>query len=728
MAPNWAMGNSYGDDRRHSTSRGESYRPGERERPQAPRRDSRDGRYRNDTGDIRSPHETRNPREYRRDNEPSRPYNDANPNTNANPNPKIPDGPRKMTNHAVGGAPEKSSDELQFKRINVDKHLATNSMSGTAPAPVMPKAKNPELQDVFENAYNLGEKSNKRLLLSMRKKKAVQENAQRQLEKEKFEKSAKSYAPFIGQSNRFNTIDSTLDEQFEAADDDYRHTLERFVACLALMSQPPATNTQDPAIAVLEAKLEQVSQLMAEQTEQIQSLLKENKKYSALKSDHDALQLNVRALEDTILHLQSQHTNTDSENKSLRKQLEDLQSNTKENLKLSQSQLNELRNQFTKATEDLNSFKVGLENRITGIEAKLDDFTDYDDVKRKIDELDVVTVNEVCSTWVDNDLKTKLEEYSLHRQDDSSTQEAVRSLRQEVNSLQDSYAAISRPDKRIDLSMETIEAAISTKISAAEKSMSEDVEKLCQGRDDIYGGFIDDAIARIAVLEHGTPKHEGLEKRVQSLEEWKVEHTASVDRNQSPTLADRVTQLEGKKFGHRVDRIDLNVGDLNRKYETLAGKIVTSEWVDHRVRELFDGVHLDSINDAKVLQHKILAMENAIKTIEHATRTLDGQFQNLSTKQLAENIVQLANPGIEQRLGRLESKTNHHDGIVSRHTDQLGQFLDLVRAWKPGEKRTASPSHLDEPSKRRRLETNGRHPSPLQQQQQLNSPSRHPSA
>ncbi|KAI0541375.1 hypothetical protein GGR58DRAFT_17593 [Xylaria digitata] len=723
MTPNWAMGNSYGDERRHATSRGESYRPGERERPQAPRRDSRDGRYRNETSDIRSPRETRNPREYRRD-EPPRPRTDANANTN----PKIPEGPKRMSNNAVTGAPEKPSDELQFKRVNVatDKHLATNSMANTASAPAIPRAKNPELQDVFENAYNLGEKWNKRLLLSIRRKKAVQENAQRQLEKEKFDKSAKSFAPFIGQSNRFNGIDSSLNEQVKAADDDYLHVLEQFVARLMPISQPVATNDPDPVIAALEAKVEQISQLAAKQTEQIQSLLEENKKYNALKSDHDALQSKVRAFDDAILHLQSQHTNIDNENKSLKKQLEDLQSNTQENLKSSESQLNELRNQSSKAAEDLKSFKIGLENRMTGIEAKLDDFADYDDFKRKLDELDLVTVNEVCSTWVDNDLKTKLKEYSQQRQDDSSTQEALQLLRQEVGSLQDSYTTISRSDKGTDLSMKTIEAAISAKISAAEKSINEDIEKLCQGRDNIYGDYIDKAVARITTLENGTSKQEGLEKRIQSLEQWKVERSAWMDQSQSPTLADRVTQLEGKKVGHRVDRIDLNVGDLNRKYEALEKKAVTNEWVDHRVRELLIGMYPDSTNDVKILQRKIPAIELAIKT-------LDGQFQNLSTKQLAESIVRLTTPGFEQRLGKLESKTNYHDGTINRHTEQLGHLLDLVRAWKPGEKRTASPSYLDEPSKKRRLETNGRHPSPLQQQQQQqqqqpNDPNRHPSA
>ncbi|TGJ78848.1 hypothetical protein E0Z10_g9916 [Xylaria hypoxylon] len=725
MASNRPIGNPYSDERRHAGPHREPYRLGERDRPPM-RRDSRDGRYRHEPADVRSPHEPRNAREYRRDNEPPRPRSEANP--------RILEGPRSMSSNSAAGAPDKPSEELHFKRINIasDKHITTNSATGNVPTPTMPKAKNPELQDAFENVYNWGEKLKKRLLLSIRQNKVAQESNQRRLENEKIDKSAKSFAPFIGLNNRFNATDSALNEQLKVVDDEYYGGIERLVACLTAVPEPAAANHQDPVIASLEAKIDQISQLAAKQTEQIKGLLEENKKYSALKADHDALQLKFSTFDNAIYTLQSQQANIDTENKSLKKQLEDLQSDTKNNLKSSEVQLTELSKRLSIATEAQELFETVLKERITGIETKLDDFTDYDDIKGKLDELDLVTFNEICQTWVDNNLKTQFEQSNQRHQDDSSTQEALQSLRQEVDSLRNSHATVSQPDKGIDLSMEAIEATISTKIAAAEKSINEDINKLCQGRDNIYGDLIDGAVARITILERGASNYSGLEPRIQLLERWKADRSTLVNQTQDPNLAERVTFLEGKKVGHRVDRIDLDVGDLNRKYEALkseVGQLVKHDWFDLRLQDLLKSVSITSglVNDVKDLQRKI-------PTIELATKALDTQFQNLSTKQLAEQIVRLTNPVFEQRLGKLEVKTNNleanvnkHDRTVNHHAQQLKQFSGLVRVWEPGEKRTTSPGHLDEPSKKRKLDTNGRHPSPLQQQQR-NNRDRHPSA
>ncbi|KAI0414945.1 hypothetical protein F5X98DRAFT_234005 [Xylaria grammica] len=720
MAPNWSMGDSYGDERRLSGPHGDSYRSRERERPPPPRRDSRDGRYRGETGDIRSPHEARTSREYRRDDEPPRPRGNAIP--------KSTEGPRRMSNNSAVGGPERPGDELHIKHINIasDRHITTNSATSDAPAPVIPKAKNPELQEVFENVYSWGEKCNKRLLLSIRRDRFAQESAQRRLEKEKFDKSAKSYAPFIGLGNRWNTTDPALDEQLKGAEEEYLRVVEELAARFTAIPESAAASRQDPVVVALEAKVDQISQLAAKQTEQIQGLLEENKKYSALKSDHDALQSKVRTFDDTIQTLQSKQANMDNENKSLKKQLEDLQSDTQKSLLSFEARLVDLPSEAVAAQKSLG---IGLENRVIGIEAKLDDFTDYDDIKGKLDELDLVTFNEICQTWVDNNLKTRLEQYSQRRQDDSSTQEELRLLRQEVDSLRNSYAATSQPGKETNLSMETIEAAIGTKIAAAERSINEDMKIFCQGKDNIYADLIDNAVARIAALERGASNHSGLGSRIQLLEQWKTEKLASMDQNQGSNLADRVAHLEDTRVGTRVERIDLEVNSLVRKFEALQGEVgqlVKREWVDLRMQELLVsfGINPGLANDVKDVQRRIPALEDLqrkIPALELAIKTLDSQYQHISTKQLAEHIVRLTQPGIEQRLGKLEgrantleTKTAMNDRSIEKHTGELSQALALLRSMM-GEKRTASPVHVDEPNKRRRLDTNGRHPSPLQQ-------------
>ncbi|KAI0904183.1 hypothetical protein F4823DRAFT_628820 [Ustulina deusta] len=647
MAPTYAWTN-YADERRSSSSRRESYRPGA-ERPQPARRDSRDGRHANESGGLRSPSDTRPPREHRRDNEPPRPHGDANFTP--------PEGPKRPSKNPAAGAPDKLSDGLNFKPINIasDKHIATNnSVVGNSVTPAIPKAKNPKLQEAFENAYNLGETVNKRVLLRIRKKKLSQERTQQRLENEKFLREAAAYPPYHGLGDKFSPTDRALDDEIKVNEDGYLRDLEQFVAHSA------TTNHQDPMIAALETKVEQISQQLAKQTEQIQSLLEENKKYSALKSDHDALQLKICTLDDKIQAFQSLQVTIDTENKSLKKQLEDLQSNTEKNLNSSNAQLTELIKQSSSAGEARKVFEIGLDQRITGIEVKLNDFTDYDDIKDKLDELDLVTFNEVCSAWVDSEynLKAQHNEYKQRRrQDDSSIHQTPQPLCKAVDSLRASQANVSQLNNGTALSMETIKAAINTAVAAAAKSMSEDTEKLCQGRDELIGGMIDNTVARIDALERGgASNHLGLEARIQLLEQWRVECSAWIDQRQGPTLAQRVTSLEGKKVGHRVDRIDLEVGDLNRKHEALKSEISQfskREWIEVRLQELLTRVGMNPafVGDVKNLQLRLPALELAIKT-------LDLQFQNLSTKQLAEYIVGLTNPEFEQRLGKLEVKAN----------------------------------------------------------------------
>ncbi|KAI1425626.1 hypothetical protein F5Y12DRAFT_714119 [Xylaria sp. FL1777] len=718
MAPNYART----DERRPPIPRRDSYRQGT-ERPQPARRDSRDSRYGCEPGEIRNPPSSR---ESRRDNEPPRSHND--------PNLKPSEGPKRIPNSAAGH-PDKPSDGLHFRRINsaLEKNIATNNCAiENVATQVTPIAKNPKLQEAFENMYNWGEKSNKRLLLSIRKKKMAQESAQRRVESDKFLQKAPSFPPYNGLSDKFTSTDRVLEEQIKVAEDEYLRDLEQLVALFMTVPEPKPepepTTRHDQVIADFEAKVERLSQIAAKQTEQIQSLLEENKKYSALKSDHDALQSRFRTFDDTVRTLQSQQVAIVNENKSLKKELEDTRSDTEKKLKNSNLQLTGFINHSSDAAEDRKVFETGLDERVTGIEAKLADFTDNGYFKDKLDELDIVTFNEICEAWSDN-LKSQYDEYKHRRRpDDLSIYEALRLLRQEVDSLRASQANVSQPDNRTALSIETIEAVINPKIEAATKAINEDTEKMCQGRDDIIGPILDATAARISALERGGSDYSGLEARIQLLEQWKVKSSAWINQSQGSTLAEQVTYLESKKISHKVDAIDQDVSELSQKYEALESKLTQlakREWIQHQLKEILASVGI--VNEMKDVQRRLPAIELAIKT-------LDVQFQNLSTKQLAELIVRLTNPLFEQRLGKLEVKAhqlevkaNGNDRTAIRHAEQLSSLNELLRSIAAGEKRTASPSHLDEPSKKRRLEVNGRHPSPLQQQRR-NDSDQHPSS
>lgn len=572
----------------------------------------------------------------------------------------------------------------------------------------------------------------------MRKIKNGQERNQRRFESEHFSAKAPEYPPYHGLGEKFSSVDRGLDDQLKAAEDNYNTELEQLIARFAGVAKPTTTNHQDPVITALEAKVDKISELVATQTQQIQGLLNENQscrstvisletgyksiesshndlqaKYNALKADRDAIESKIREYDDTINALQLRQVNMDSENNNLRKQLEDLRSTTEKSFGLTQGQL----------AEDKKASQTVLE-RIKGIEVRLDDFKDFDEIKDKLDELDLITLNEICDAWVSTEynLKTQYEEYSQrHRQNGSSVDDTLRSLRQELDSLRIGHSPLDT-SAGMGLSTEALEALISAKVAAAEKSINENTIAICEARDDIVGEMIDENSKRIDALDHASSKHSELEERIKVLEQWKAISSAFIQQNQNQNQNQTQNQNSNPKLadltvGRRVERIDHDVDNLNQKYEGLkieVGKLVSREWVDLRLRELLPGFGMNTgvADEVKELQRKILAID----AIEQAVRTLEWQYQNLSTKKLAEHIVRLTNPALEQRLGKVEAKTSQLENTTSMtnrtlasHTEQLVSFSTLLRTL-------ASPSQGDETSKKRKLDANGRLPSPLQRQ------------
>ncbi|KAI0192653.1 hypothetical protein EV127DRAFT_37094 [Xylaria flabelliformis] len=708
MAPNRSMGNPYTDDRRGSGPRWESstYRPGDRDRPQT----------------------SRHPRDL-----PPRP-----PDIKTNFRP--PEGPRKMSGASPASAGDKLGNDLHLTRMNtaLEKPVATNSAIIEPPILAIPKAQKPELQEAFEVAYKWGEKSNKRLLLSMRKNKVAQERAQRDQETEKYKAKAGAYPPYHGLSHKPNPADQKLDEQYKAVEDDYRNHLEQLVACFTTVAKPAVSDNQDPVIAALEAKVEQLSQLATKQSEQIQELRDGNSRagnsvssletdltslksshsdlearYNVLKSDHETLQSKFRSYNDTIHALESKQVILDAGNLSLKEQLSDIQSSTEEKSGSFDAQMTELVKKTSDIADSWDVSKRSLNERITTIESKSHD---YDEFKEMLDELDLAILNQISDAWVSDvyNLKAQHEEYKERRgQDNPSIIDELRSLRQDVESLRSSQPAVSQPDNGLNMSIQKVEELVNAEVTAAEERIINNTRAYSEKKDNLFSELLSDVEARLDTLEQRMPK---LETRTQSLEQWKIASSASVDQVRSSDLSERVTRLEGQKIGYRVDKIDLTVDELNQKYEVLkseVGQLVKQELLEIRLQELLNnvGVNPGLENDVRDLQRKLPAIDLAVKT-------LDTQFQNLSTKQLAELIVRLTNPTVEQRLGKLEVRASQLEVKANGQDRAIIQYREQLSAILPGEKRTASPSQYDDPNKRRKLEANGRHPSPLQQQQQ----------
>ncbi|KAI1170572.1 hypothetical protein F4777DRAFT_107208 [Nemania sp. FL0916] len=648
MASHRAIPGPYADERRHSGNRYESYRP-DGARP--PRRD------------------------YRRDNEPPpRPFP-------IDTNVRIPEGPRSMSTMSPASALDKPPDDLHFRRMStaLEKTITTTSVAPDPSVSAVPQAKNAELQEAFANAYRWAEKWNERLLVKMRKKKAAQEFDQRRVKKAKTTNKAAQYPPYDGLCEKFENVDRDLDEDFKVVEDDYRRELEQLVARFTTAAKPDASGPQSPAVSALEKRVEQVSQLLTKQSEQIQSLLKDNKdsrkSVIAMETSQESLKANYDALKSDYDKLVSKQQDMDNENKGLKNQLETLRSDNE------------------KAEKKSNE-------RITNVESKFDDLQEFDGIKDKLEGLDSVTLDDICTAWMQEEdslesLYKLFKGYRKQYKDDSSIDDIIRRFNEPLPPPAD-------PPKP---STETETPPPAQKL---EEIVKDSIMTSITERDEIIGEFLDGLVVRVNELEQRSLKIPGLEAHIQDLEQWKATRPSSVDPSRDPTLVERVARLEEQNLRQQIDQISHILGDLSQKFEAFKSRVDQSP-----DRELLDALH----NAVKDLQRKLPAMDLAVST-------LDSQFQNLSTKQMAEDIVRLTNPVIEQRLGKLEgrtgqleSKTNSSDRVINEHASQLNSISTLLRTRSPGEKRTASPNHLDEPSKKRRLEANGRRLSPLQQEQ-----------
>lgn len=561
----------------------------------------------------------------------------------------------------------------------------------------MPTAKNPKLQEPVENAYKWDEKTYLLSQLRMRKDKLALEQNQHKQELAKFSRSAKDFPPYrdCGLSDKFDEACRAIKDQLKVAEDERISALEQFIASMAITntSKPVAVDHQDPLIAALEAKVEKISQQAASQNKQIQSLLEENKRLGVLKSEHDAMQSKIRTYDDRIQVLESQQEAINAENKNLKEQLQDLRCHTEGNFELHNTELAKLTKQTSDIADAPKVSAIDLDERVSGIEAGFkNDFKDYVDIKEKVDELDLSTLNELCSAWGEHTwgLRILEAEYEEYRdQTGSSFSETLRSLDQAVKSLQASPASAPPPHQEPHLSVEILEEALDAKIEAARKLIAHEYEEYSQGRDNIIASMIDDHGKQINTLD----------ARVRSLED-----SFRMEQSQGPNLAKRLSLLEEGNVGGRINQTEVDISKLSRDYEALlhdVGQLPNREWVEGRLLETLDnvGVYPRLVNEARDIQRKLSQLESAIVN-------LDRLYQNINTKSLADHIVKLTSPAVEQRLGKLETKAN----VLETKVNQIS-----------AERRTASPGQLEEPSKKRKLgDVNGRHPSPLQQQQRNN--------
>ncbi|KAI0389446.1 hypothetical protein F5Y17DRAFT_448950 [Xylariaceae sp. FL0594] len=667
----------------------------------------------------------------------------------------------------------------------------------------VPRAKNPEIQDAFECAYKWAEAWSKRVIVIMRNAKSDRENSQRRHEYEQIKTKSSKFPPYTEIGTKFAQKDNDLHDLLRATEENYLQELERFASRFAPRSapvpdaaKPLAVTAQAPAIAALEAKVAEISQLALNQAGQIQELLEAEarsrqassaleKRFESIKSEHDsmkeayislkserqALQSQMGALDEGLRSVQSQQTQAFNESRSFKQRLKNLQTGgdkafevrirnlvqesrpavsqaevpqNKVDVAGLETKLNEVDASRKRAEADLEEWikkiEAGFQERTQGIEAglgeriesvqsgfnerfgavdsKLEALADYEDVKDKLDELDTVTLNELCEAWVssDHNLKAQYEEYKAHRKRKDKSPAPVLGASPQASGHVNANSALT--SQQIE---STVTSKLATALAGVEKATQDKIIEFCEQKDSMLVEIIEDGLARIAALETAKPPGDRFEARIQLLEQWKAT-TAWSDRKEISSITERLGLLESRSKP-RMDRIELELSELTQKLDTIkmeVGQLVKRDWVELRVQEALTGVTV-----TPGLSNEVSDALQRIAAVEQQIRVIDSQFQNLTTKQLAEHISKLINANWELRLAKLEGSSNQLHGKIGEHGTRISRLAELIQQLQDfvtgNKKRPLSPSIQnvqEEINKRRRTEANNRHASPLQQQQQ----------
>ncbi|KAI0484171.1 hypothetical protein GGR56DRAFT_12726 [Xylariaceae sp. FL0804] len=281
-------------------------------------------------------------------------------------------------------------------------------------------------------------------------------------------------------------------------------------------------------------------------------------------------------------------------------------------------------------------------------------------------------------TFINHDIKAKLLPHEVEA--------ALDELRLRLGSLEKApMPAQTQAEKTSPTQHQTIKL-IEDHFVSVKKDLLERVEKKCEESDDIMGGMIDAATKQINEIEGRLKTFEG------------KHHAAFLEGTQQPKdspanlanvqdLRERVAKLEEKGFGHRIDRIDTGLQNLQSQ-ENQRAQIAADAIADLRNHLDDGGRRLEAVN--------------------FQVGTLNSQFSNLSTKGCAEIILQQLDPYAQaqgQRIGTVENMVTN----IQRRLHQLEEnnhHAFLLGATFPTTKDAAS-EQWPAGSKKRKLDANG---------------------
>ncbi|KAI0008471.1 hypothetical protein F4779DRAFT_618578 [Xylariaceae sp. FL0662B] len=710
----------YGDDRRRTY---ESYKPsddsnsprdraGDRSLDRAPmRRDSR---------------EARDPRDFRHERSSAEVRKDGEAQKRLHIDTRVADGPTRSSNNSpasVRSGPQ-SARPTPIEPV-AEKGTKVNRVSSSAAAPITPKASDPRLQEAFESVHKCWETSHELIWLRLMRDKLMQEDPQRRFELGKVASKTDDYAPYSEFQRRFNESDGIkrdeLDRRIQDAERQQLQYVERVVSTFASQKPQPAVVAKSPSVSALEVKVEEIQKHFSESQGQVQFLLGEHQKSAQA----------VNTLQTEVKVLESKNTVLETENSNLKNQLADLRLGTKRDMESIGSRVESLTANkassadLTQAMSELQGLKTRVEgqagesNRMReNVDQLSEQFqssaTKQNDVEGKIEvfgrkliDFDPGLYNEMADTWVGHDVMNQVASLRKDFQSLRKNEVLVKEMRRDIGILQklQSAPATSSPvsggvleSRQTAPSDEHLHEVVEEKLKSYQERILEILRTNQDGMIEFCGNEIDALKDRLTVLEtkaavpdtrinNVSPSLDSdIPARVASLESQVATHQSMADSEHLTGLDVRIKSIEDNKFGFRIDRIEIDINKRLRDFQTF-----------------FDSFKATVDQQSKDILQRIEALNLSV-------RTLDSQWSNLSTKQMAERIIQCINPygqqvegritGVENRVGRVEQE------VISWATD----MKDLMQDLPSGGKRPASPSQLpDDQAKKRRIETNGRY-------------------
>ncbi|OTB05385.1 hypothetical protein M426DRAFT_10709 [Hypoxylon sp. CI-4A] len=585
------------------------------------------------------------------------------------------------TAQPVSSVPSAAPTEPAAERARGPSNTTTST-----PILTVPKIKDPKLQGIFEAAYKLSDTSQERTILKLRKADFQLEDERRQQEINKAGSKVAGYAPLSEFQRRFEESRKVKREKLSSRsaelDRRFLEGLERFISFITsnqsndrqAIAQGASSSALETRIAGLEKQNLDQQKLLSEAQTQIQTLIKDQQKSSkafttleenftglrydhnglksdhdGLKSNHDGLKADYDGLKSDYDGLESQQSVLQSENSELKRQIAELGC-----AKQSQDDaLSHLSQKLQSLSQELQSFTV----RMDRVENKVSAFME------KVEDLDMETYNEILETWIDHDFKTKV----------ISHETAIETLRRDHESLQQSRASSEQQPSGEVQPAQQGQQAQQTPVDDKLNLFHDQILKMLEESTDACAEMVDDVANR-------------------------------VDKVESTVGALRQPETMVQNLNHRVGKIeDLNpqVQDLSTRFGELQQKLQSIQESSNS-KETRDS---DAVLDA--MKTDVMNVKGSIEAIWISIKSLSEAWSNLSSKQMAEKILQQLDPygqRYEKRFSKMETDFAQLKEKVNVHLSPDKSLADIKKAAPMDGKRRASPGSLiDDPIKKRKL-------------------------